>query len=142
MPNTRQGAGGIYDPPAALPTRPDTDTQSPDSGEDGANSADAIAFVYVPTRPYRRAERGQTQHVRFELRQLDDGSPGLAVFTAKERLVAELGIHQPYVRIAALDLLVQVAGAKVRVVIDPELRQGVPRWTEANLQAWRENDDD
>lgn len=142
MPDTRQGPGGRYGPPAPLPGKPDGDAPAPDSVENGPNSEGAIAFVYAPTRPYRRAERGQTQQVRFELRQLDDGSPGLSVFTTEERLVAELGIHQPYVRIAVLDLLVQVAGANVKVVINPALRQGAPRWTEADLEAWRGNDND
>lgn len=137
MSEIQQGPPDSYGPPVPLPGRQAADTPARDESQDDANASHAVAFVYVPTRPYRRAERGQTQHVRFELRQLDDGSPGLPIFTTEERLVAELGSHQPYIRIAVLELLVQIAEENVRVVINPRLKQGAPRWTEDDLQAWR-----
>ncbi len=101
-----------------------------------------MAYVYVPTRPHGPAPTDGTQHVRFELRQLDDSSPALAVFTGREQLVSALGTHQPHVKIAVLDLLVQVAGADISVVVDPELKQGVPQWTEDTVHAWQGDDDE
>jgi hypothetical protein len=61
----------------------------------------------------------------------------LAVFTDQEQLVAQLGVHQPWVKIAVLDLLVQVSAAKVQVVVNPVLQEGVEQWTEADVKAWQ-----
>lgn len=130
--------GGGYGPPAPLPESPQ-ETAPAQRQDDvvGAKDEDPIAFVYVPTRPYEPARAGEVQSVRFELRELRDGSPGLAVFTELERLVNALGVHQPYVKIAVLDLLVQVAGERISVVVNPVLEDGVPQWTEQAIQDWQ-----
>lgn len=129
-------SGGGYGPPAPLPGD-SRETASLGEDEAAGPEDEAIAFVYVPTRPYESVTQGEAQPVRFELRRLPDGSPGLAVFTERQRLVNTLGIHQPYVKVGVLDLLVQVAGEKISVVVNPALEHGAPQWSKEAVQDWR-----
>lgn len=87
------------------------------------------AYVYVPSYPRASDER----QVRFQARELVDGTPGLPVFTTSEALVAQLGEFQPFEKVAVLDLLVQFSRSNVQVVVDPVLGEGVQRWTAADL---------
>lgn len=143
MPLSNFGGGG-YGPPAPLPGSPREAASVPHQGNvvGETEDEDAVAFVYVPTRPYEPVRAGEVQSVRFELRQLHDGSPGLAVFTELQILVNALGVHQPYVKIAVLDLLVQVVGERISVVVDPALEHGVPQWTEQTIQDWRRSNNE
>jgi hypothetical protein len=101
---------------------------------------DAVAFVYVPTKPYVESDSPGPQPVAFELRRLGDGSAGLAVFTDLDRLVAALGEYQPWLKISTLSLLLQLSQAEQRVpaVLNPTVEEGADRWTEADVTAYRE----
>lgn len=124
--------GPLNDQRSERATRvPEKTSPSPTGEENG------IAFVYVPTRPYEPATTPEGQEIRFELRSLSDGAPGLAVFTDEETLVEQLGAYQPRARVAVLELLVQLSPMALPVVVNPVLRQGADRWTEAGVTAWR-----
>jgi SseB protein N-terminal domain len=104
---------------------------------DPATPSDAVAFVYVPTRPY---EPGKSGPVEFELRLQSSGEAALPVYTDEAQLVAVLGSYQPYIRIPVLHLLVQVSQTKTSVVVNPTLNDGAERWSETTLNEWRPND--
>jgi hypothetical protein len=110
---------------------PDIDTASE---REEPIEVDAVAFVYVPIRPKRTGDDPDT--ATFELRMLD-GQPGLAVYTSRERLVAELGRYQPHVRIPVLRLLVSLANETFPIVVNPALEPGAETWTEQSIRAWR-----
>jgi hypothetical protein len=94
---------------------------------------DGVAWVYVPTCPSRAAESAE-----FELRQLPDGTGALPVFTDPDLLAERFGEFQPREKVAVLDLLVQVSAAKVSVVVNPVLDDEAPRWSESDLDEWRQ----
>lgn len=96
----------------------------------------APAYVYVPTRPYRR---GEDREVRLELHSTGPDETGLAVFTSEDLLTERLGKHQPRARFAALDLLVQIAPAGVRVLVNPDVEPGTELWTEDSIRTWTEH---
>jgi hypothetical protein len=110
--------------------RPDEGSRTPEDAEPGAP-----AYVYVPTRPYRP---GEDHEVRLELHGIGPDESGLAVFTSEELLTERLGEFQPRARFAALDLLVQVAPAGVRVLVDPAVAPGTDLWTEDTVRSWNE----
>src|SRR5262249_36311897 len=85
------------------------------------NAADAVPFVYVPVQPRKPGNNRNT--VMFELRSID-GEAGLAVYTSQDRLVAELGEHQPHARIPVLHLLVRLARETLPIAVDPVLEPG------------------
>ncbi|MCO5968967.1 SAV_915 family protein [Actinoallomurus soli] len=116
---------------------------SEDVTEERQDTAPEIAFVYVPTKPYRDTGSTAPQPISFELRRLDDGSAGLAVYTDLQQLIAQLGEHQPWARIAVLDLLVQLSQVeqKVPVVVNPVLADGAERWTETDVAGWESSDE-
>jgi hypothetical protein len=95
----------------------------------------APAYVYVPTRPYRE---GHEQEIRLELHGTGPNQSALAVFTSEELLTERLGEYQPHARFAVLDLLVQIAPAGVRVLIDPDVAPGTQLWTEDTVRTWQE----
>jgi hypothetical protein len=107
-----------------------------EASPDSTDQETGVAFVYVPTRPYGPATTPEGQEVRFELRGLADGSAGLAVFTDEQALVDQLGSYQPRARVSVLELLVQISRVNVPVVVNPVLRRGAERWTEADIAAW------
>lgn len=101
------------------------------------DTADAVAYVYVPIQPHRSGS--DRQSVTFELRSID-GEAGLAVYTDRDRLTAELGVHQPHVRIPVLRLLVHLARETFPIVVNPVLAPGTEKWTEASIRAWRSSE--
>src|SRR5581483_1919257 len=76
---------------AARTRPPDEDPVTPDDS--------APAYVYVPTRPYRR---GEDHEVRLELHSIGTDEVGLAVFTSEELLTERLGDFQPRAKFAVL----------------------------------------
>jgi hypothetical protein len=98
---------------------------------------EGVAYVYVPTRP--ATETSGPRQVNFELRRLEDGTAGLPVFTEPELLVAQLGDFQPWERIAVLELLIQISAAKLSVVVNPVVQDGADRWSAADVEAWKRN---
>lgn len=123
------------------PVDPPEDTPDPPADDDPPG---AVAFVYVPVQPPRNPN-AVPEAVTFELRSIN-GEPGLAIYTTQDRLIAELGEHQPYTRIPVLHLLVQLAHQTLPIAVDPTLQPGTERWTEQSITAWRaaqeENRDD
>jgi hypothetical protein len=105
----------------------------PDDGHE-AETKD-VAWVYVPTHPCLESDEGPAE---FELRQLPDGTGALPVFTDPELLVERFGAFQPQEKVAVLDLLVQVSTAKVSVIVNPVLDDEAPRWSEATLNKWQQ----
>jgi hypothetical protein len=101
---------------------------------------EGVAFVYVPTQPSKPAEGAAPQAVKFELRQLPDGTAALPVFTEPELLIRQLGEFQPWAKIAVLELLIQISTAKVQVVVNPVVQEHVNRWTAADIEAWERTD--
>lgn len=102
-------------------------------------SPEAVAWVYVPTCPSRESD---PQALEFELRQLPDGTDALPVFTDPELLAKRFGAFQPREKVAVLDLLVRVSAAKLSVVVNPVLDDEAPRWSEATLDEWRQDNSD
>lgn len=136
-----QQHGDSPSPPTAPETASDGDTSRSPVEERPADRHDedsGAAFVYVPTKPYEETESSAPQPISFELRRLGDGSAGLAVYTDLQQLITQLGEYQPWVKISALELLVQLSRAeqKVAVVVNPVLADGAARWTEADLAKW------
>ncbi|MGI5325194.1 hypothetical protein [Actinomadura nitritigenes] len=75
--------------------------------------------VFVPiSPPVGGVESGE---VSYELRELSQGSAGLAVYTSAEKLSQVLGLDQPHVEIEVIELLRQIAG-RVPIVVDAVLR--------------------
>jgi hypothetical protein len=107
-----------------------SDPEQPASEEDRA-----VAFVWVPTRPFRRSTGSIP--VQLELRRFPDGVPGLAVFTEKKILVEQLGDSQPHVKISILTVLEQISRTRVPVLVNPTLHDGAGKWTDSDVKAWR-----
>ena len=128
------GSGRTEPTPAPLP-------QPLAAGEVEARRrvTEGVAYVYVPTRPGRPAEENGPRQVEFELRQMEDGTAGLPVFTEPQLLVAQLGEFQPWVKIAVLELLIQVSAAKVQVTVNPVAQHDLERWTADEVEAWKRN---
>lgn len=78
--------------------------------------------VFVPISPQTQA--GGEGVVAYELRELAQGSAGLAIYTSAEKLNQVLGAAQPHVEIEIIELLRQISG-RVPVVVDPNLRASV-----------------
>lgn len=119
----RDEAGGVADDAVGEQVVPETD-----------DVPDAAAFVYVPVQPRKPGSVPNT--VTFELRSID-GEPGLAVYTDRERLVAELGEHQPHVGVPVLRLLVLLGPEAVPIAVNPALEPGAEQWTEDSIRAWK-----
>lgn len=109
-------------------------TRPPDENPVTADDS-APAYVYVPTRPYRR---GEDVEIRLELHSIGPDEAALAVFTSEKLLTERFGEFQPRARFAVLDLLVQIAPAGIRVLVDPTVEPGTDLWTEATVRNWNE----
>jgi hypothetical protein len=89
-------------------------------------------FVFAPAHPVERQGR---RDLAFEVRQAEDGSAVLPVFTTIDRLVATLGSHQPWVRLPLRAARALVGAAGVRhVVLDPVQADENSLWTQADLE--------
>ena len=112
-----------------------TDRSLAEAVEARRKLTEGVAYVYVPTHPSERGEG--PREVRFELRLLADGTGALPVFTELEFLVGQLGRHQPWERIAVLELLMQVSAAKLPVVVNPVVQPDAERWTAERIEEWK-----
>ncbi len=76
--------------------------------------------------------------MRFELRQVTDGTPALPVFSTVPGLVRELGPYQPWVRVPLRAAREAAARAGVRgVLLDPALDTGAWRWDAERMAGLR-----
>ena len=98
---------------------------------------EGVAYVYVPTQPSDDSEADGPREVRFELRLLADGTGALPVFTERELLIEQLGQHQPWERMAVLELLMQISAEKLPVVVNPVVQPDADRWTAERIEEWR-----
>jgi hypothetical protein len=71
--------------------------------------------VFVPTSSQESGE------VAYQLRELEQGIAGLAVYTSPKKLLRELGHRQTYVEVEIIELLRQVSG-RAPLLVDPILR--------------------
>lgn len=91
------------------------------SSETTSNSP---SIVYVPTV----RETGAAELPEYQLRVLEDGTAGLAVYTSIDVLQECLGVDQPWSEASLLELLFLVGRERIGVTLnprmDPELVQG------------------
>ncbi|MER7547510.1 SseB family protein [Spirillospora sp. NPDC127506] len=79
--------------------------------------------MFVPTSAPHSGTTERTG-AAYELRELNEGTAGLAVYTSPDKLLQVLGAEQNYVEVEIIELLRQVAG-RVPVVVDPALRSAI-----------------
>lgn len=95
-------------------SREDTPRSSASPGE---AIPTGVSRVYVPTvRPVAPGENPE-----YELRVLEDGSAGLAVYTSVDVLKECLGADQAWSEAAVLELLYLVGQKRVGVALNPRL---------------------
>jgi hypothetical protein len=79
------------------------------------NLSQGLSSVFVPTvREVRPDERPQ-----YELRVMEDGTPGFAVYTSVDLLKQNLGPDQPWSEAPLLELLYLVGRERVGVALNP-----------------------
>ena len=91
----------------------------PHVGADEAGEATptGLSSVYVPTtRPV-----GPGENPEYELRVMEDGTAGIAVYTSVDRLRNCLGADQPWSEASLLELLYLVGKKRIGVALNPRL---------------------
>jgi hypothetical protein len=107
--------------------------------KDRRTAVEGVSEVFVPTRPTRpSAMRDDPQQVEFETRETSEGLRALPVFTSHDLLVAQLGPYQASERLPVLELLIQISGVALPVVVNPQIDATAQRWTAEDLQTWRQ----
>ncbi|MFB4308699.1 hypothetical protein [Actinomadura sp. GTD37] len=87
----------------------------------GEAAPGGLSSVYVPTtRPVGPGEKPE-----YQLRALEDGSAGIAVYTSADRLVECLGVDQPWSEASLLELLYLVGKKRIGVALNPRLDPGL-----------------
>jgi hypothetical protein len=92
------------------------------AGEDSSSSSGeatpaGLSRVYVPTtRPV-----GPGENPEYELRVMEDGTAGIAVYTSVDRLRKCLGADQPWSQASLLELLYLVGEKRIGVALNPRL---------------------
>lgn len=77
-----------------------------------------ISTVFVPTV----VETSAGERPTYQLRLMDDGRPGLAIYTSAELLEERLGRDQAWVEASLLELLYIVGRDQLGVALNPYLR--------------------
>lgn len=93
-------------------------------------------IVFVPAHPADR----EGSDLIFEVRERQDGTPVLPVYSSTERLVEALGPAQPWAAFptqTARDMMAR-AGVSM-VVLDPHIAPGAPRWRPEDLAEMAES---
>ncbi|TDE33394.1 hypothetical protein [Actinomadura sp. 6K520] len=76
-----------------------------------------MSSVYVPTaHPV-----GPGENPEYELRVLEDGTAGIAVYTSVDRLRECLGSDQPWSEASLLELLYLVGKKRIGVALNPRM---------------------
>ena len=93
-------------------------------------------LVFVPAHP--GVDHEETT-IRFELRQANEGELVVPAFTSVDQLVRQLGEAQPWLSLTMerLGILTQTMGVE-KVYFDPEVEPGAGRWTDEDLDIFRE----
>ncbi|WP_106396388.1 hypothetical protein [Actinocorallia populi] len=76
-----------------------------------------LSTAFVPTMQ----EAGPNERPRYQLREMVDGTAGLAVYTSLELLKERLGADQPWAEAPLIELLYIVGRDKIGVVLNPHL---------------------
>ncbi|MFC5749364.1 SseB family protein [Actinomadura rugatobispora] len=106
--------------PSTLP--PESQTTHDDVQEE---SETAKWEVYVPVAEKPHRDDGPVV-VEYEVRETEQGSGAVLVYTSPEILQGELGQFQPMVKVDIIELLHHIHG-QVPVVVNPTLKSGVQR---------------
>jgi len=98
-------------------------------------------LVYIPARP---GDTESGRNVGFETRQQPDGTLAVPAYSSVTGLVQALGRYQPWVCVELTQLLEALGGGRAaRVLLDPPVEPGAPRWTQADLArsaGWRDQE--
>ena len=76
-----------------------------------------LSTAFVPTV----REAGPHDRPEYQVREMVDGTPGLAVYTSLELLKERLGADQPWAEAPLIELLYIVGRDKLGVVLNPRL---------------------
>lgn len=76
-----------------------------------------LSTAFVPTV----REAGPNDRPEYQLREMVDGTAGLAVYTSLELLKERLGADQPWAEAPLIELLYIVGRDKIGVVLNPHL---------------------
>lgn len=140
----RRTRGDLFDdmPETAQPpvlgedVHEETDEEVPSVPEPDLSGDLSDTAVFVPAHP--GVDEGETT-IRFELRQASENEMVTPAFTSVEKLVEQLGEAQPWVSVTVerLRALTQVMGVE-KIYLDPEVDPGTGRWTDEDLEDFRE----
>lgn len=114
----------------------ETDEEVPSASEPDLSGDLSDTAVFVPAHP--GVDEGETT-IRFELRQASEDEKVAPAFTSVEKLVEQLGEAQPWVSVTVerLRALTQAMGVE-KIYLDPEVDPGTGRWTDEDLEDFRE----
>lgn len=82
-----------------------------------------LSTAFVPTV----REVGPHDRPEYQVREMVDGTPGLAVYTSLDLLKERLGADQPWAEAPLLELLYIVGRDKLGVVLNPRLLNDTER---------------
>lgn len=104
--------------PPAAPAEAVSLAPSTSSGETAPRG---LSSVFVPTtRPTAASE-----NPKYQLRAMEDGRAGVAVYTSVDRLKEALGHDQPWSEASLLELLYLVGKKRIGVAVNPRLDPGL-----------------
>ncbi len=116
-------AGRLRSSPPGTGESPGAPPQADNGRRAVPDSQRTSSLVFVPTSAPHSGTTERTG-AAYELRELNEGTAGLAVYTSPDKLLQVLGAEQNYVEVEIIELLRQVAG-RVPVVVDPALRSAI-----------------
>ncbi|MFF5260538.1 hypothetical protein ACFY4C_16470 [Actinomadura viridis] len=112
-------------PPLPPEPQPQPQPETDSSGRGTTPEGELEYEVYVPVLEKPHRNDGPVV-VEYEVRELEEGRGAVPIYTTPEGLFAELGPHQPMVKVDIIDLLRYIQG-RVPVVVDPTLKAGIQR---------------
>lgn len=99
------------------PSASGSDATSQSSMGSGDAVPTGLSRVYVPTvRPVRTGDSPE-----YQLRVMEDGTAGIAVYTSVDRLRGCLGGDQPWSEVSLLELLYLVGKNRIGVALNPRI---------------------
>jgi len=104
--------------------------------EDARATSDSEAagpWVYVPAHP---VIKDGAELAEYELRELTDGNQVLPAFTSVERLIEQLGMAQPWLKVRIRAVIDFMGGA--HVAVDPVIDPAGWRWDSKELKKFIE----
>lgn len=99
----------------------------------GSDSGTFNPWVYVPAHP---VIKDGAELAEYELRELADGNKVLPVFTSAEKLIEQLGMAQPWLKVR-LYRVIELIG-RDRVAVDPVIDPAGWRWDSKELRKFSE----